>query len=1171
MVSVIIGADISGLSSGVNAAEQQLQDLARAGQNAGRDLSQAANAAARAQERASRSLERSIQRDIANLTAGGRSTRQYYETLIQQRGLDAQRFEEQLRRLDDIHRARQDDMSISDGQRRNAMRMLPAQFTDIVTQLAGGQNAGLIALQQGGQIRDSFGGFREAFAGIASVITPARLAIAGLAGGAVALGKALYDGAKESREFENAITLSGDSAGISAGQLQNLSIAIGVATSNYSASKEAMLALVKSGKVAAEDFGLVGKSIVLMSEATGKSVEDLVAEFDKIADDPVKAVVELSAKYQSMTVDVYAQVQALIEQGKEQDAVRLIQQKYAEESTQMASKVAENLGWIEKGWKAVKDTAADAWDAMKGWGRDESLQEELLEAGKALNEYNLRVEAIRKKYGEAEAKSYRYFHREEEKRLNEHYLGLVGKARDEHNRIAKEKAEQEEREEGTKSAVAMQKRADKYAPKAVKKAKELEEEKRDYEKALKAAKTEEAKKIIEDNYRINVAGINKKYEEKKPTGKLNANQLRLVQLAKQAGVNPATWLTMYQIESASGLKLHNHKSGATGHFQIMPEYFNDYGVNRAGAMDLATSFHAVRRYHDRNSSSLRKMLGRELTAGEYYLGHQQGWGGAKALLSNPDLNVIAALSKVVSRGKAVAHVTQNGGKVNMTAREFANLWINKGNKLQQQFAATLGLAEDSSLDEMKPNFFDKQSSYFEDRRRKLQIEQELRKKYPYGVIDEQLRVQSSADFFNANKEQQAILLKEAQAADAEKTQSMYKSNFDKWKVDSQHKMDLQNKRTLLQATTSKNRSIEHQMAVLSLPDFEQWNKELQESALAVAKQHDELSDLVEANEKYAKVLQENEEWQHKLRENVLQEIEYTGKTRDEIAKLTLARKYDQQIQQAQADGADLNVIKSLENQKYQAEQQRKELELLKQEHGSNWRAGIVDGMVNITNQAKSMRDIFAGGTESMIESLENGFVQLAATGKLNMREMTASILQDLSKIAMRMAVLKLVNIAVNAWGNNGYLATGDANPAMANTDVVSQFPPYADGGYTGAGGKFEPAGIVHKGEYVLSQENLRTLGGVSAVEGLLHRAKGYSSGGLVGFTPPVLRQAEMQRQAAPNITVNVTVEGGNKDTEQQVAAGVEAGLLKAMRQVADARIAESWRMGNISYRMAHGG
>ncbi len=47
---------------------------------------------------------------------------------------------------------------ISVGQYKAAMRTLPAQFTDIVTQLAGGQNPFLIMLQQGGQISDSFGG-----------------------------------------------------------------------------------------------------------------------------------------------------------------------------------------------------------------------------------------------------------------------------------------------------------------------------------------------------------------------------------------------------------------------------------------------------------------------------------------------------------------------------------------------------------------------------------------------------------------------------------------------------------------------------------------------------------------------------------------------------------------------------------------------------------------------------------------------------------------------------------------------------------------------------------------------------------------------------------------------------------------------------------------------------
>ena len=47
---------------------------------------------------------------------------------------------------------------ISVGQYKAAMRMLPAQFTDVATQLAGGQSPWLILLQQGGQVKDSFGG-----------------------------------------------------------------------------------------------------------------------------------------------------------------------------------------------------------------------------------------------------------------------------------------------------------------------------------------------------------------------------------------------------------------------------------------------------------------------------------------------------------------------------------------------------------------------------------------------------------------------------------------------------------------------------------------------------------------------------------------------------------------------------------------------------------------------------------------------------------------------------------------------------------------------------------------------------------------------------------------------------------------------------------------------------
>ena len=58
---------------------------------------------------------------------------------------------------------------------------------------------------------------------------------------------------------------------------------------------------------------------------------------------------------------------------------------------------------------------------------------------------------------------------------------------------------------------------------------------------------------------------------------------------------------------------------------------------------------------------------------------------------------------------------------------------------------------------------------------------------------------------------------------------------------------------------------------------------------------------------------------------------------------------------------------------------------------------------------------------------------------------------------------------------------------------------YASGGYTGDGGKYDPAGVVHRGEYVFNQKAVKAAGGPSALEGL-HRKlnSGYATGGYVG-------------------------------------------------------------------------
>ena len=62
---------------------------------------------------------------------------------------------------------------------------------------------------------------------------------------------------------------------------------------------------------------------------------------------------------------------------------------------------------------------------------------------------------------------------------------------------------------------------------------------------------------------------------------------------------------------------------------------------------------------------------------------------------------------------------------------------------------------------------------------------------------------------------------------------------------------------------------------------------------------------------------------------------------------------------------------------------------------------------------------------------------------------------------------------------------------------------FSEGGYTGSGGKNEPAGIVHRGEVVWSQRDVALMGGASLVNSLRPTFKGYAAGGIVGVSPNV--------------------------------------------------------------------
>ena len=1044
---------------------------------------------------------------------------------------------------------------------------MPAQMTDIVTQLAGGQSPFLIAIQQGGQMRDSFGGFGNMFRGIASAVSPMKLAVGGAVGVVGTLAYAVYEGSQELSKFENALTLSGSRAGLTADSLSDLAARVGDSTQSWGAAREAVLAFAQQGKIAESDYAQFAQSVIVYSQASGKEIADVVAEYAKIGEDPVKAVEKLSGSLNSMTAEVYAQVRALVEQGKEQEAVRLVQQKFAEETGRMGETVKENLGYIEKGWLGVKNAIMGAWDAAKAFGREETMSEQLTEIKAKLADLN-NVDRGLFDYGYGWAESAIA----KEKATLQQQLDELQKRKDSADIQAAHQKQQALIQQNTIAAQsAIHKAHEKtlsQTQKLVEENKKLAEQLALVEKAGDKVAAKKARETIAHNQR-QIAAIKEREaqqaeREKKaqlrgtPIAKLNANQQHLYRLAKQAGEDPAKWLALYEIESGSGRDMRN-PSGATGHFQIMRQLFKDYGVTEAGAMDLATSFHAVRKHHARGSASLKKMLGRDLTAGEYYLGHQQGWGGAKALLSHADMNVVDALSTIMSRQRATAQVVQNGGKTHMTARRFASMWISKANKLQQKYAGKgIGsLDSDDAVGLMDKQFelssFDKYQQSIAKEARLAREKAKWRSDNPYQVSDKRTALLASPDYETWTPEQQKQAMSQAASADHIASQEKLTTATRLQVAELQKKHDLIGKITELDRLRYETES----------GSLKYLAPETKAQLLTLQEQIDAKQHQFDVDKKYADLLDELAEKTRKDFDKQVFQLSLLGKTSSEIDRLSTAREYDQTIMEATAQRASTVYIDALRQQKVAAEQSRVEFAKLKQEHDENWVAGISDGLVSYVGSFKSMREEVSGMVEQTTGRMADSLAEFVATGKANFRDFSKSVLEDISKMMIKMAIFNAMKAAGNAMASSGGWV-GAIGSAMSNG--------HSDGGYTGHGGKYEPAGIVHKGEYVLSQDNLRALGGVSAVENLLHRAKGYSSGGMVGggVNTAGLRASLSAATAAPVINITVNVSGGSNQEEARKGAeeGVQAGLRKMMSEIADSRIFEQCRPGNIIYSVA---
>ncbi|MDF2489697.1 MAG: tail length tape measure protein, partial [Pseudomonas sp.] len=295
--------------------------------------------------------------------------------------LDAETFGEYKTKLDQARTAlggvdvALGKTGVSAKQTAAAMRMLPAQFSDVVVSLQAGQSPLTVLLQQGAQVKDSFGGVgaaTRAMGGyVAGLVTPVNAAAAAIG----VLAVAAYQAGREQDAFNQAVIITGNYAGTSGAKLTDLAKQISATVGTTGAAASTLAQIAGAGDLASESFKIVATTALEMEKATGRAVDETLADFRKIADDPVKAAEELNRRYHWLTASTLEQVRALVDQGEKTEAVRIVTEQFGETMTRRAQLIREEMSGLPKLFDDIGSAAAKMWDGIKGVWREPTLDD----------------------------------------------------------------------------------------------------------------------------------------------------------------------------------------------------------------------------------------------------------------------------------------------------------------------------------------------------------------------------------------------------------------------------------------------------------------------------------------------------------------------------------------------------------------------------------------------------------------------------------------------------------------------------------------------------------------------------------------------------------------------------------------------------------------------------
>lgn len=354
------------------------------------EAAQAMQSEAKAALEAAKSAQEKAQAAIADAQATQAQAQAAKQSSAEQRAAasstaEATKATQQATKATRDHAAATDGAAKSSGELKQATRQLPAQFTDIITSLQGGQDPLTVLIQQGGQLKDQFGGVGAAaramggyILGLINPLTVAAAAVATFVTG-------LVMGQKEAQNLNASLIMTGQQSGVTSDQLSTMAASMDdMAGVTQAKATEALLTFINAGIRGEESLGKFTAAAIQLEKAGGASVEETAKKFKELEREPFKAAVKLDEAINFLDQSTKQHIKTLEEQGRMTDAARVAQEAYADAIANRVPKITENLGLIERAWRGIVNTAKEAGDALLSIGRTDTNTSKLDELRKKL-------------------------------------------------------------------------------------------------------------------------------------------------------------------------------------------------------------------------------------------------------------------------------------------------------------------------------------------------------------------------------------------------------------------------------------------------------------------------------------------------------------------------------------------------------------------------------------------------------------------------------------------------------------------------------------------------------------------------------------------------------------------------------------------------------------------